>query len=260
MNNKIARNAPCPCGSHRKYKKCCMSKNEMGNELNSLFDKIYKGDIPFRAEITSTNGQSSSMKVYNASIIRDGVKQVLFDDEITLSVNDIKNDVTEKASAMISIPTVRSLKPEILTLGNANVSNQTSQYLLEFFDCKKKLKISSKKDLFAVIRISEQRDAGCFCFDVLFGSKGQNEIIDENNQKNRPHIRFYPSGNGKFIRFSGYNCDLINKMNYNSESKNIYPSNIEIKCLDYAESIFLLFEFLEQEQKVILREAKFKEE
>ena len=25
-NNKISRNAPCPCGSGRKYKNCCMRK------------------------------------------------------------------------------------------------------------------------------------------------------------------------------------------------------------------------------------------
>ncbi len=256
MINKVGRNALCPCGSKRKYKQCCIGKNS----LSSVFNKFENGELPFRAEIISSNGQSSSMKVYNASIIKDGVKQILFDDEITLSVNDIKDDVTEKASAMISIPTERSLLPEILTLGNATVSNQTSKYLLEIIDCKKKLKISSKKGLFASILISEQRDAGCFCFDVLFGIEGQKEIFDENNQKNRPHIRFYPSGNGKFIRFSGYKCELINKMKYNSDSKFVYPSTIEIKCLDYAESIFLSFEFIEDAQKVILIKATFEEE
>ena len=25
---KISRNAPCPCGSGKKYKKCCLSRNE----------------------------------------------------------------------------------------------------------------------------------------------------------------------------------------------------------------------------------------
>lgn len=27
-NPKIGRNDPCPCGSGRKYKKCCMNKKE----------------------------------------------------------------------------------------------------------------------------------------------------------------------------------------------------------------------------------------
>ncbi|MFH0800489.1 MAG: SEC-C metal-binding domain-containing protein [Pseudomonadota bacterium] len=26
LDNKIGRNAPCPCGSGKKYKKCCMGK------------------------------------------------------------------------------------------------------------------------------------------------------------------------------------------------------------------------------------------
>lgn len=26
MSNKIGRNAPCPCGSGKKYKKCCLNK------------------------------------------------------------------------------------------------------------------------------------------------------------------------------------------------------------------------------------------
>lgn len=27
MNDKVGRNDPCPCGSGKKYKQCCMSKN-----------------------------------------------------------------------------------------------------------------------------------------------------------------------------------------------------------------------------------------
>lgn len=28
MNNRIGRNAPCPCGSGKKYKKCCLKSRE----------------------------------------------------------------------------------------------------------------------------------------------------------------------------------------------------------------------------------------
>ena len=31
MSNKIRRNDPCPCGSGKKYKKCCMNKGGFGN-------------------------------------------------------------------------------------------------------------------------------------------------------------------------------------------------------------------------------------
>ena len=35
MMVKIARNAPCPCGSGKKYKKCCLSRQE-GNRQHSV--------------------------------------------------------------------------------------------------------------------------------------------------------------------------------------------------------------------------------
>ena len=28
MSNKYGRNEPCPCGSGKKYKKCCINKND----------------------------------------------------------------------------------------------------------------------------------------------------------------------------------------------------------------------------------------
>jgi len=30
---KIGRNAPCPCGSGKKYKKCCLGKENVSNDL-----------------------------------------------------------------------------------------------------------------------------------------------------------------------------------------------------------------------------------
>ena len=32
--SKVGRNDPCPCGSGRKYKKCCMAKNEESREAD----------------------------------------------------------------------------------------------------------------------------------------------------------------------------------------------------------------------------------
>jgi hypothetical protein len=33
MNDKIGRNDPCPCGSGKKYKQCCMLKSTAGKPL-----------------------------------------------------------------------------------------------------------------------------------------------------------------------------------------------------------------------------------
>jgi hypothetical protein len=39
MNEKIGRNDPCPCGSGKKYKKCCISKatDNDDNKINELY-------------------------------------------------------------------------------------------------------------------------------------------------------------------------------------------------------------------------------
>jgi len=47
---KIGRNDPCPCGSGKKYKKCCMGKNKISMEQTSLQDK----DADFHESIGDT--------------------------------------------------------------------------------------------------------------------------------------------------------------------------------------------------------------
>lgn len=43
MGNKIGRNAPCPCGSGKKYKKCCLGKEDNPEYSNLLnFRTLYK--------------------------------------------------------------------------------------------------------------------------------------------------------------------------------------------------------------------------
>ena len=47
MNNKIKRNDPCPCGSGKKYKKCCAASNTIDSEaqFNSALQAIQKGQF-----------------------------------------------------------------------------------------------------------------------------------------------------------------------------------------------------------------------
>jgi hypothetical protein len=32
MNHKVGRNDPCPCGSGKKYKSCCLNKESLGSK------------------------------------------------------------------------------------------------------------------------------------------------------------------------------------------------------------------------------------
>jgi methionyl aminopeptidase len=52
-NRKVGRNNPCPCGSGKKYKKCCYSTSETTNkpDLKSLYEKKYKIRLKSPTEI-----------------------------------------------------------------------------------------------------------------------------------------------------------------------------------------------------------------
>ena len=219
---------------------------------------MMNGELPFRAEVISEDGKSSSIHVSNAKTIIDGVETILFDDEITLSTNSVDGDNTNEASASLSIPVNDKTKPEIKIKGNACVTNNKDAYAIGIKDDKKKLKIKSSNGLFAVIRIAKQRDADFHYFDVLFGSKGQAETIDQNGQKNRPHIAFYSTGNGKFIRLSSFDCELNSTLDYDKEMQSIYPSSIDIFSYGHSESIILDFKFDSNKEKVTLEDARFK--
>jgi len=39
MKNKIRRNEFCPCGSGKKYKRCCMSGQQQAIPMDSWIDK-----------------------------------------------------------------------------------------------------------------------------------------------------------------------------------------------------------------------------
>ena len=44
---KIGRNAPCPCGSGKKYKQCCLGKENVSNDLlwrrlGEAYDRLSK--------------------------------------------------------------------------------------------------------------------------------------------------------------------------------------------------------------------------
>jgi hypothetical protein len=55
------------------------------------------------------------MKVYKASIVKDGKENILFDDEITLSTNAGDGDKTDESSASLSIPVQAMHETKIVT-------------------------------------------------------------------------------------------------------------------------------------------------
>lgn len=49
MSKKINRNSPCPCGSNKKYKHCCLQKNNQPARYTA------EGKFKFSAEVLSSN-------------------------------------------------------------------------------------------------------------------------------------------------------------------------------------------------------------
>lgn len=249
----------CPCGSGKKYKNCCKKKDDMSRSLIDLGEKLRNGDLPFRAEISSKNGETSSMKVTSVSIDTGYGMKTLLEDEVTLSTGSSDGDSIDKSSAQITIPVNSCDKPQITTRGNASVTNETSSYKISIQGNAKNLKIKSESGLFAVLKVAKQRDTGTDYLDVLFGTKGAKEQVDRSGSKNRPHIAFHPDGNSKFIRLSNYECELNSVLDYDEKNKEIFPSTVEIHSNIHSESIFIEFELLSLEKEVVLKSAYFKQ-
>lgn len=74
MNEKIGRNDPCPCGSGKKYKNCCLNKATSG--LKTRTHKITakwlnQPQAPNLIERTFGEAISSTGKIFEASNLSD---------------------------------------------------------------------------------------------------------------------------------------------------------------------------------------------
>lgn len=261
--NVRKRNQPCPCGSGKKFKNCCKDNQNStyipSHVMKNLHDKFMRGELPFRAEIHSKDGTPGSMKVTSARIINgDGTEKLLFEDEVTLSTNSADGDTIPGSKAIFSVPVKDGEQAKIQTTGNASVNNTSKYCDIEIINNPKKLKVKSASGLFAVIRISTQRNDGFDFFDILFGSKGQSETKNSAGEKIRPHIAIFADGNGKFIRLSSFKCQLQYESIYDPQKKSITSSEIKINLPDYSEDLCLFFTYETSINKVILTNAEFK--
>lgn len=259
MGIKIGRNEKCPCGSAKKYKKCCLMKkqekpaSQSQEEWNEWVEKV--SNLPFRAEITSKDGSEASMKVSSAKIIKDGKEEVLFEDEIELKTNSVAGDHIKESKAIFITPQ-KDEAPKVITLGNASVTNRKEVKKISLFDNKNKMKTKSNSGLFASAKIGLQRDSGLNYFQLFFGIEGKEEVIGESGTKDRPHIDFYPSGNGKYIRLSEYKCKLEINSGYEKNGKIIFPLKAIIDLEDFDESLELAFTY--ENETATLQSMNFK--
>jgi hypothetical protein len=216
---------------------------------------IAGGEIPVTAQVRSTNGESSSMEISNASFTRDGVTTVLVDDTIVLSTNSTSGDRTSNAAASLSVPVDGTSLGTIHTHGNASVSNSGRYPAVAVAGGRKKLK-HSKNGLFVVVKKQRQRDTGLEYIQVFFGHEGQSEDLDETGTKPRPHIDLHPDGNGKYIRLSGHDCKIESQMVYSGATRTVQPDVLRIRSIELGVTAEVVFSTQNRDEYVV-QEIRF---
>jgi len=94
MNSKTGRNDPCPCGSGKKYKKCCMSTvNDESQNLSETFFNRYKVRLKTPEQVEGIR-RCGKLVMQTFEIVKDMIKPGVQTEEINQAVHEftIKND------------------------------------------------------------------------------------------------------------------------------------------------------------------------
>ena len=91
MKNKktvVGRNAPCPCGSGRKYKKCCLGKTEPQTEdIKTLYARKYKIRLKQPEDIEAIR-KAGQLALKTLDLIADAIMPGITTDEINTLVHN----------------------------------------------------------------------------------------------------------------------------------------------------------------------------
>jgi methionyl aminopeptidase len=93
---KARRNDPCPCGSGRKYKNCCLNKKEAEPEnIKDMYLKKYKIKLKEKADIEAIR-KAGRLVMETFDQVRPNIKPGMTTDEINTLVHDftVKNQAT----------------------------------------------------------------------------------------------------------------------------------------------------------------------
>ncbi len=91
MKNKkttVGRNAPCPCGSGRKYKKCCLGKTEpLTEDVKSLYARKYKIRLKQPEDIEAIR-KAGQLALKTLNLVADAIMPGITTDEINTLVHN----------------------------------------------------------------------------------------------------------------------------------------------------------------------------
>jgi hypothetical protein len=137
---KIGRNVICPlCNSGEKYKYCHgrIQKKEQYKNKSSLFERSSNASLVVKQ--SSSGSQSTGITISNVSITKNGVKSILLDEELSVSVDSVDGEKTQESQALLIFPQQEEALGEIRISGNASISNNFEHYSICIAaTCKKK--------------------------------------------------------------------------------------------------------------------------
>ena len=88
MNTKVGRNDPCPCGSGKKYKKCCMSEEQAGmTDLAKTFFERYNIRLKTPEQIEGIR-RCGKLVMDTFEIVKEMIRPGMKTDEINRAVHD----------------------------------------------------------------------------------------------------------------------------------------------------------------------------
>ena len=93
---KIKRNAPCPCGSGLKYKKCCMGKEKLVDErLKEIYAKNFNIRLKEKADVEGIE-RAGRLVIRTLDLVETKIRPGITTDEI----NTIVHEFTIKSGAI----------------------------------------------------------------------------------------------------------------------------------------------------------------
>ena len=88
MNTKVGRNDPCPCGSGKKYKKCCMGTEKSGKpDLSETFFKRYKIRLKTPEQIEGIR-RCGRLVMDTFEVVKEMIRPGVRTDELDRAVHD----------------------------------------------------------------------------------------------------------------------------------------------------------------------------
>jgi hypothetical protein len=200
------------------------------------------GEVRFFARVRSENGDAAGFEIHGASISIGPSRFPVVEQKVSLSTGNLRSLGPIESEAAISIALDGSGLGAVK--GDAAIGAVSVPTRIIISQNRKSLEASSRSDFWAKVRVKTQGDTGLEYVDLLFGKKGQPEEHDEKGIKNRPHVTFHMDGNGKFFRFSGYNCTVESEMRLNGNLGVITPVSSKISFPDSSECLRLSYSVL----------------